>query len=256
MPRMRCSVSVIVFVTTAVACGGDSTGPTSSPAGVLNQALAELTIPALTAGGGLSLVDIDTPALTSMDPTTCPYSAEFQRFVCAPSSANGITMKQSFILWSASGARQSAFDPATTATVSTIAAVNGTVVKPGTSLSVNGQQEVTLSGLASAPHVLDGYSSSQVAGTVTDETSTYPVNVRINTSIFNLVLPANEAGSSQVWPSSGTITGTIDGTFGPLSVNQSTSILFTGTSTVRISVRSGLATKNCTVDLAVAQPVC
>jgi len=252
--HFRGRLSAIIVAAAAVACGGDSTGPTSSQAPTLSQALAELTIPAL-AVDGLSLVDIDTPA-ASLDPTTCPYSAEVQSFVCAPISANGITIKQSFTLLSVTGAKQPAFDPTTTASVKATTAVAGTVVQPGISLAVDGQQEITLSGLVSGPHVLDGWTTAQILGTVDEETATYPVSMRVNTSLFELVLPAHEAGSARVWPSSGRITGHVDGTVGPLPVNQQTVILFSGTSVALVSVSSGIQSKSCKVDLAVAQAVC
>src|SRR5215207_343641 len=250
----RRHLCAIVLAAPAVACGGDSTGPGSNEPATLSQALAELTIPAL-AVGGLSLVDIDTPA-ASLEPTTCPYSAELQSFVCAPISESGITIKQSFTLLSASGAKQSAYDPTTTASVKASTAVAGIFVKPGISLAVDGQQEITLSGLVSGPHVLDGWATDVITGTVEDGTATHPVSMRVNTSITDLVLPAHEAGSARVWPSSGRITGYVTGSVGPLPVSQQTVILFRGTSEATVSVSSGILSKICRVDLAVAQAVC
>ena len=254
MSRLRTSVCVVALFVTAVACR-DSTGPGSQAPATLDQALAELTIPALTAGVGLSVVGLTGPAPT-LALATCPYSATVQSFVCTPISESGITLGQSFTLLSASGAKQSAFDPAATASIVVNATVGGTVVEQGASLTVNGQQELTLNGLVTGSHVLEGWSTIAITGTVTDETATYPVNFRVNTSIFNLVLPPNEAGSAQVWPSSGKITALVNGTFGPASVSQQTVIMFNGTSTVSVGVSSGLMSKTCKVDLAVAQPVC
>ena len=248
-------LSVLVIAAAAVACGGDSTGPTSYPPATLNQALAELSIPALAAGGP-SFVDVGTGA-SSLDPAKCPYSATVQSFVCTPISESGITINQSFTLLSGTGAKQPAFDPTSTNAVRANTTVAGTLVEQGTSLNVNGQQELTLSGLVSGPHVLNGSSSITLAGTVTDQSSTYPVNITVATSIANLVLPANEAGTSQVWPSSGTITVDINGSIGPVSVSQArTVITFSGTSTVNVTVSGGGLSKSCKVDLAVAEPVC
>ena len=252
--HVRRRLSAIVFAAAAVACGGDSTGPTSSQPPTLGQTLAELSNPAL-AAGGLALVDIDTPA-ASLDPTSCPYSAEVESFVCAPISKGGVTIKQRFTLLTASGTRQSAFDPTTTASVKTATSLAGTVVQPGIALDVDGEQEITLSGLVSGPHVLDGWTSARITGTVDEATATYPVNMRVNTSIFELVLPAHEAGSARVWPSSGKITGYVNGSVGPLPVGQQTVILFSGTSTALVSVSSGIQSKSCKVDLAVAQAAC
>lgn len=255
MFHFRRRLSAIVLAAAAVACGGDSTGPTSYPPATLNQALAELSIPALSAGGA-SYVDIGA-APSSLDPAKCPYSASVQSFVCTPISESGITVNSSFTLLTGSGAKQSAFDAASTNAVRANTSVAGTLVEQGTTLNVNGQQELTLSGLVSGPHVLNGTSTITVAGTVADESTTYPINVTVATSIANLVLPANEAGSSQIWPSSGTLTVDVNGSIGPISVSQArTVITFTGTSTVNVTVSGGGLSKSCKVDLAVAAPEC
>lgn len=249
--RFRRTVSAIAAAA-LVACGGDSTGPTSSPPATLNQALAELTIPAL-AVGGLSLVGIDGPPL-SLNSSTCPWSAADQGFVCTPISQSGITIGQSFTLYGASGL-QSAFDASTNAIHSTTL-IDGTSVGQGTSLTVSGRQETTLSGLVSDRHLLNGWSSLRIGGTVADEASTHAVSVIVSTSFFDLVVPANADGG-QVWPSSGSIIGEIKGTIGPVNLNQRTEITFTGTSKAYVNVSDGGAgSKSCKVDLAVAQAVC
>ena len=255
--RFRHHLSALVIAAAVVACGGDSsTSPTPYPPATLNQALAELSIPALAAAGSSSFVDVGTAA-PALDPATCPYSATVQSFVCTPISESGITVNQSFTLLSGSGATQSAFDAATTDAVRANTTVGGTLVEQGTTLDVTGQQELTLSGLVSGPHVLNGTSSLTAAGTVVDETTTYPVNITVSTSIANLVLPVNETGSSQVWPSSGTITVDVNGSIGPVSVSQArTVITFTGTSTVNVTVSGGGLSKSCKVDLTNAAPEC
>jgi hypothetical protein len=254
--RFRRHVSALTVVAAVVACGGDSsTRPTSYPPATLNQALAELSIPALAAGGPSFLgVDAATPAL---DPTKCPYSATVQSFVCTPISESGLTVDQSFTLLTGSGGKQSAFDAATTDAVRANTSVAGTLVEQGTTLDVSGQQELTLSGLVSGPHVLNGTSSLTAAGTVEDQSTTYPVNIPVRTSIPNLGLPVNEPGSSQVGPSSGSITVDVNGSIGPVSVSQArTKIEFSGTSIVTVTVSGGGLSKNCKVDLAQAAPVC
>jgi hypothetical protein len=240
----------------AVACGGDSaTAPTSYPPATLDQALAELSIPALSAGDN-SLVDLGAAA-PSLDPTRCAYSATVQSFVCTPISESGITINQSFTLLTASGAKQSAFDAATTDAVRANTTVAGTLVEQGTSLNLSGQQQITLSGLVSGPHVLNGTSTLTAAGTVVDGTTSYPVNITVATSIANLVLPAHESTSSQLWPSSGSVTVDVNGSIGPVSVSQArTVITFSGTSTVNVTMTGGGVTKSCKVDLTKAAPEC
>lgn len=242
-----------IVITATVACGGDSTGPTPPESLTLNRALAELSIPAL-AVGGLSLVGIDSPELT-LDPSACPYSAPDQGFVCTPISKSGITIGQSFTLYGAPGL-QSSFDPASTNVIHSTTLTSGTSVGPGTSLTVTGRQETTLSGLLSGPHLLNGWSAMRIQGTVSDGTSTYPVDVTVSTSILDLVLPTNADGG-RIWPSSGNIIGDINGTIGPGYLSQRTEITFSGTSSALVKVQGGSGgSKGCKVDLAVAQAVC
>jgi hypothetical protein len=240
----------------AVACGGDSaTAPTSYPPATLDQAPAELSIPALSAGDN-SFVDLGAAA-PSLDPTRCAYSATVQSFVCTPISESGITINQSFTLLTSSGAKQSAFDGATTDAVRANTTVAGTLVEQGTSLNLSGQQQITLSGLVSGPHVLNGTSTLTAAGTVVDGTTSYPVNITVATSIANLVLPAHESTSSQLWPSSGSVTVDVNGSIGPVSVSQARTIItFNGTSTVNVTMTGGGVTKSCKVDLTKAAPEC
>jgi hypothetical protein len=251
-PRLRSSVFANVVAAAVVACGGDSTGPTSSSPPTLNQVLAELSIPAL-AVGGLSVAGIDGPA-PSLNTSTCTYSAAEQGFVCAPISKSGITIGQSFTLYDASGL-QSAFD-AGTSSIHSSTLISGNSIGEGSALSVSGRQETTLSGLVEGRHLLNGWSTIRIGGTVSDETSTYDVDVTVNTSILDLVLPPNPNGA-KVWPSSGSIAAEISGTIGPVYLSQRTEITFSGTSTALVGVTGGGGgTKGCKVDLAVAQAVC
>jgi hypothetical protein len=257
MPRIRSSVAAVALVVVAAVACDDATGPASDPA-TPDQVLAELSNPAL-ASAGPTFVDIGD-FVPSLDPAACPYSADSQKFVCPTVTRRGVTLRQSFTLLTASGSKQSAFDPASTDSVRASTDVDGTLVEQGTNVRVYGQQEVTLSGLASGPHLLDGFSSIVVAGTIADGTSTYPVNVRVNTSIYRLVLPARPAGSAPVWPSSGRITVDVSGTVAPASLNFAETVIeFSGSSIVDVTEKGagGLAgAVGCTVDLAVAKPVC
>lgn len=249
---LRSSVSAAA-VAVVVACGGDSTGPTSSSPPTLDQALAELSSPAL-AVGGLSVAGIDGPA-PSLNTSTCTFSAAEQGFVCAPISKSGITIGQSFILYGASGL-QTSFDPTGTTSIHSSTLINGNSIGAGTSLTVSGRQEATLSGLVAGQHRIFSTSAIRVGGTVSDETSTYEVNVTVNTSILDLVLPPN-ANGAQIWPISGSITADISGTIGPVYLNQRTEITFKGGSKALVSVTgTGGGAKACMVDLAVAQATC
>ena len=249
MLRFRVGLAALALAIVASACGSDaSTGPNSTPA-TLDQTLAELSIPALNAAGA-SFVDVgdDVPALLA---SRCPYTAAAQSFVCAPVSASGLTVNQSFTLLSTSGAKQSAFDPASTAAANAKTTIAGNINDSGTTLAIAGQQDITLSGLLGGTHSLNGSSNLTLKGNFSDGTSTFPVDLAISSTIANVVLPANTTPGAAIWPLSGSITVQVSGSVGGLSVGTvKDTITFTGTSTVNITSTASGVTQNCKVDLA------
>ena len=249
MLRFRVGFAALALAAVATACGSDSsTGPDVTPA-TLDQTLAELSLPALSAGGA-AFVDVgdDVPGLLA---SRCPYTAAAQSFVCTPVSSSGLTVNQSFTLLSSSGAKQSAFDASTTAAASAKTTIAGNVSESGTTLAVNGQQEITLSGLLGGSHTLNGSSSLTLKGSVSDGTSSYPIDLTVSSTIANLVLPANTTPGAVIWPLSGSITVQASGTVGGLSIGTvKDTITFTGTSTVNITTTGPGGTQTCKVDLA------
>jgi hypothetical protein len=257
LSRFRAGFVALALVAVAGACGSDSsTGPSNNVPATLDQTLAELSIPALAAGGA-SFVDVgsDVPAFVA---SRCPYAAASQSFVCTPVSVTGLTVNQSFTLLSASGAKQSAFDAAATASASTKTTLNGTISESGTTLTLGGQQEITLSGLLSGPHTLNGSSNLTIKGTLVDGTQSYPIDLTVTSTVANVVLPSNSAAGATIWPLSGTITVQASGTVGGLSVGTIKDVItFTGTSTVNITSTASGVTQSCKVNLATgAAPTC
>lgn len=254
--RFRPGFFALALAVAVGACGSDSsTAPNTTPA-TLDQALAELSIPAITSASGVFFdAGADAPALL---PSRCPYSSTAQSFVCTPFSASGVTFNQAFTLLTASGAKQSAFDATTTAAVRVNTTVAGTVADAGTSLTVDGQQELTLSGLVTGLHTLNGASSLTLAGTIADGTTSIPIDVTVTTSIVNLVLPANTTPGTPIWPTSGTVTVQASGTIaGVPTGTQRVTMIFLGSSTVDVTVTGNGFSKSCKVDLSkTTDPVC
>jgi hypothetical protein len=253
--RFRAGISVVALAIVAGACGGDSsTAPGNTAPVTLDQALSELSIPAVSYASGASYYSgVSLPALV---PSRCTYTAASQSFVCTPISANGLTINQSFTLLAASGAKQAAFDAATTAAVRVNTTVAGTLSQSGTVLAIDGRQELTLSGLISGPHTLNGTSTSTLKGDLSSGTTSYPIDLTVSTTITNLVLPANASSGGSLWPTSGAIAVETGGTVAGLpSGTTKVTITFSGTSTVNIAITGpGGYSRSCTVDLAKGDP--
>jgi hypothetical protein len=256
--RLRSQLSVVALAVVATACGSDSSvAPNTPPAtlATLEQALTELTLPALSAvGSSVSGLFPEGPVLGT---GSCAYTAESQSFVCTPATAGGVTIEQSFTLLTASGATQSAFDQATTASVTTNTSVTGTEVDESSTITIDGQEELTLSGLLTGPHTLNGSSHVHLAGTFDDGTTNVPLDITVTSSITNVVLPANTTLGAQIWPTSGTIVVESSGSFADLPPSTSRlTMTFNGTSTVTVTITESGVSQTCKQDLAKPETGC
>jgi hypothetical protein len=173
-------------------------------------------------------------------------------------AVNGLTVTQSFVLLDASGAPQSAFSRTGTAAVRTSTKLTGTLAASGGSLTVDQSQELTLSGLLTGVHVLNGTSLAHVVSAGGGGTPA-PFTATTKTTIANLVLPVPRAGGQPSWPTSGTITldmmTQLSALGGPVTTHSV--ITFDGTSKVVVTFDEGGVLERCTIDLAgKAAPVC
>jgi hypothetical protein len=246
------AILAVALGTLAVACGSDSsTGPSAQPV-TLDQALSELSTPAVSSMS--SALAAGAPALPALASSRCTYQASTQSFACTPVVATGLTVTQSFTLFDGSGAPQSAFDKATTSAVRANSTVSGTIQSGGNQLTIDGQQELTLSGLRTAMHTLDGTTNLHVVSTGNVDS-----DMTATVTITGLKLQPPTADGTHPWPAAGTISvqvGTI------LSGTPLGSVLaiatFNGTSkvTVKITSSGGLVVTTCVIDLASQSPSC
>lgn len=242
---------LITTATLASGCSDSSTGPSEVQPTTLSQALADLQLTAL-APVSAQLSTSPVPGLGAPDPASCSYDTTSKSFICPNVSVTGITVTRSFTVLDANGTPQSQFDQRTTAAVRMKTSFAGTVTTGNTSVVVDQQQEITLSGLLTGIHALDGNSLGHVVGSVSGGTSTVPFNTTIRSTITNLVLPAAGSGANR-WPRSGTVVVTISnalGVGGLPAITSTASITFNGTSKAAVVVTTGGFTSRCTLDLS------
>jgi hypothetical protein len=243
--RLRSYLATAALAAVAGACGSDSsTGPTPTVRADLGEAFAELGHPALN-----DALDGLTGLFIPPGPNTgCPYAAASQAFVCPTQTQSGLSLAFSYALLDASGGTQSAFGPTTTNAVRTKAVVSGTTTELGTPLTINGQQELTVSGLLSTKHTLNGASTFHLTGSITTPGGSLPIAYTSKITITNVVLPSTVAGASP-WPASGTILAeeTMDGT----GATNKSLVTFNGTGKISLVFTSETGhVTNCTMDLA------
>jgi hypothetical protein len=244
------ALRALSFVTVAafVAACSDSTAPARQPAD-LAEVLGEMSVPSVAAA--LVPAMPATPDASAPTPSNCSYDAGTQRFYCPGVTASGVTFTRSFALLDGNGTAQSQYDAATTDAVNLNSSLMGNFTANGSSVSVAGNENLTLSGLLSGVHTLAGTSLINVTGT--DAKVGAPYILSVSTTVNDLVLPDSRADK---WPKSGSVT--IDATHA-LAGTTTTSHLtatFNGTSKVNVSLTSGGITVSCIVDLASQNPSC
>jgi hypothetical protein len=244
------AILVLALATLAAACGADSSTAPAAPV-TLDQALSELSAPALSAAA--ASFDAGQPALPALAASRCAYQASSQSFTCTPVVASGVTVTQSFTLFDGAGAPQSAFDQATTSAVRANTSVAGTIQEGAQTFTIDGQQELTLSGLREAVHTLDGTSTVHITGVG----GTLPLETTVTTTITGLKLQPPTADGTHPWPKAGTIVvenSTAIGDASPAVIRAT--ITFNGTSKVTVTIAGPGVSGTCAIDLAAAAPSC
>jgi hypothetical protein len=245
-PRQLRFAALAAILALVGACS-DSTRPSDVQPADLSQVLAELQ-PSSLARLNSAISVAPVTGLAAPVPASCTYDGTSKSFVCPNVSVSNITVSRSFILLDASGAPQTAFDKTTTAAVRMKTAFSGTVTAGLTSTVIDQQQDLTLSGLLSGVHTLNGTSLGHLTGSIGGGAAPVPVDITISTTIANLVLPRSSSGSQ--WPQSGTVAATITDASGPTPLTTAVAITFSGTSKVLVSVTANGVTLTSTVDLA------
>ena len=244
------AILALALATLAAACGADSSTAPAAPV-TLDQALSELSAPALSAAA--ASFDAGQPAVPALAASRCAYQASSQSFTCTPVVASGVTVTQSFTLFDGAGAPQSAFDQATTSAVRANTSVAGTIQEGAQTFTIDGQQELTLSGLREATHTLDGTSTVHIDATG----GAFPFASTITTTVTGLKLQPPTADGTHPWPKAGTIVvenSTSIGGAVPAVVRAT--ITFNGTSKVTVNLVGPGVSGTCTVDLASQAPSC
>jgi hypothetical protein len=242
------------------ACSDNPTSPaTVSNALDLTALLAEMSPASVNTAvhfgipmGGM--MSIEGPAF---DPVRCPFDAQTEFFVCSTVTANGMTFTRMFRLIDAAGSRQSKLDTQTSA-IETKRTMKGSPTNPdgeplAPTFTLDGSSDMTLTGIGTDQHTLNGTSTATMAGTIGVNGITVPSLNSATATTKDLVLRNSKAG--QTWPRSGTITFDEryyftypDGSLTPASSNVT--MAFDGTNVVTVTITDPFGTVTCHFDMA------
>jgi hypothetical protein len=248
------SLGIVTLGALLGACSSDSpTAPSNHPPTDLATVLREMTLPSISGVSG-AVIGVAIPPTSAVAPSNCPYSTSAQSFQCPTITTGGLTITQSYTLLDAAGRSQASFDPATTAAVRMKTSMKGTMTADGSNLTVDQTQDMTLSGLLTSTHVLNGTSVMKMNGTVSASGTTTPITTTMTMTMSNLVMPT--VTSSSLYPLSGTITSDMVIADAGISLSARTEMTFNGTSKVSVVTTIGGLTQRCTVDLSNPTPTC
>ncbi len=249
--RIRRVLATLTLGVVSTACIFDPVAP-EIQIDTLDAALNEVTLPALDyAAAVFSGVGVVTPTIV---PSRCQFDGTSQVFVCGTLSGGGLTLNQNYTLLDGAGGKQAAYDMTTTSGLVVSSAVSGTAVGAGTSRSVDGEQQLTLSGLGTAQHTINGSSLTRTTITHTNGAEP-PITSTITTKVVDLVVPLPLPGDPTPWPASGTIelqTNTDLGYVIPLdagSTISSATLEFSGSAIVQLTITTPKGKEMCRIDI-------
>jgi hypothetical protein len=240
-PRVATLAAAILLA----ACSSDN-GVEPQPAPVsLDAALSEMTLPALSnaaASTGIAPVAVLTSA------SGCNYQAASGSFTCPTVNVAGLTLTRTFVLLDGAGNPQSSYDRTSTAAIRTTSSAVGTMTESGTTMHIDQQETMTLSGLLSGVHTLNGTSTMAMTG---NDIGGRAENLTMSMTVTDVVLP-NSATGSNAYPLSGTMTLVANDAVATLPATAFRfQITFNGTNTVPVTLSmDGLPSEHCTLDLS------
>jgi hypothetical protein len=233
------------------ACSSDSAvAPQLAPAD-LGAALGKMSLPSLApAATSAGPAPVVTP-LSAPDPSGCSFDAKSGGYTCPDIVTGGMTITRGFTLFDAAGNTQPKYDRTTTAAIRTELTAIGTITSGTTTLNVDQRQTMTLSGLLTGVHTLNGTSVSKLNGSVSNGLPVAQAMSSTQTlTVADVVLPSDAPGASP-YPASGVLTMVGATTVGVLPAVTSRLVLtFNGTRSVPVSITVAGVTRQCTLDLA------
>jgi hypothetical protein len=185
----------------------------------------------------------------------CSYSASTGRITCDPVTSRGLTVTRSAAYKDSNGQSQSAFDSATTNSINVQVTVTGTVIRhDGDTSQVNDASDRTVSGLLAAQRTVNGTSRADEAIKGTDSIGHFTANRVAGDTASNVVIPAASTINVHPYPTSGTVTRSMQITLthdgqSPVTSTRREVVTYDGSDTAKIVITQDGTSKNCTMPL-------
>ena len=193
----------------------------------------------------------------------CTYSSSTGTFTCPATTRNGVTVTRTVKLLDAAGNAQSAYDTATTNTVTEQVTVSGSFTRrDSATTTVQHASTRTVSGLArgSTQRTINGTSAGAETTVGKDTAGTFTVSRTAGDTTKNVVIPV-ATSTTPTYPTAGTIIRAMQITVTrtgqtPASASRREVITYDGSATAKLVITENGTTRTCTLPLPFGRPTC
>lgn len=195
--------------------------------------------------------------------SNCTYSSSTGTFTCPAMTRNGVTVTRTVKLLDAAGHPQSAFDTATTNTITQQVTVTGTFTRrDSATTTVQHASTRTVSGRASGStqRTVNGASAGSESTAGKDSAGSYTVSRLAGDTTKNVVIPV-PTGLTPTYPTAGTIIRAMQITVTrtgktPVSASRREVVTYDGSATAKLVITENGTTRTCTLPLPFGRPTC
>ncbi len=198
--------------------------------------------------------------------SSCTYAASTGTFTCPAATFNGITVTRTVKLQDKSGNAQSAYDTATTNTITENVTVTGSFTMmrhDSATTTVSHNSTRTVSGLAkgSTQRTINGTSAGTETTVGKDTAGTFTVARTAGDTTKNVVIPVPATDTSRTYPTAGTIIRVMQISVTrtgqtPTSASRREVVTYNGTATATVVITENGTTKTCSLPLPFGRPTC
>jgi hypothetical protein len=181
--------------------------------------------------------------------------------VCTDTTRDGLIAKKTVKYLTAAGVLQSAFDTATTASISVTSSVAGTSTHHQSTSTVNESSTQSVTGLLTALRTVNGSSTGTEATTGTSKEGAFTANRTTSDVTKGLVIPKATTANPRPYPTAGSISRSMSATVtitgqSPTTTTRTETITYDGSATAKVVIVKDGVTQNCTLPLPHGRLTC
>jgi hypothetical protein len=196
--------------------------------------------------------------------TSCHFASTTGLITCGPTTRNGLTVTRVLQFQTTSGQSQSAFDTATTNTVTTKVTVTGTAThRDNDQSTINSTSNQTVTGLAkgSTARTVNSTSAGSETTTGSSMQGAFTAKRVTGDTVKGIVIPVSTTTNKFPYPTAGSVTRSMSATVQITGQSATSSsrrevITYDGSATAKVVITQNGVTQNCTLPLPHGRLTC